>query len=710
MKGNKMTGHKMMTPSNKKPLESGNFIGLKKYRNLIIFLFATILYADTIDLKYASDDTIVITQNAFTKKGIHGIKDIFTNDAFVGLFGKNNLLPGGRYRPLSQAMFAVEKEIFGFNPMVGHLINILFYGLLCVLLFKVLKKLFENTISESQFFSLSFVATLLFCAHPIHTEVVANIKSRDEIMGLIFSLMSLSFTLDYLKSTKIYFLILSGVSFFLGMLSKENGFTFVAVIPLAVYFFRKATAKQYLIILLPVIVAVAFYFLLRLQVLGTRIQNVSTDELLNNPFLGMTTIEKFATILFTWLKYLVLLIFPHPLTHDSYPKQISVYDFSSIYVWLSVALILLFMFFAFKGLKSKKVYTFALLFFYITFSVVSNLFFNIGTFMNERFVFVSSIGFVMIIAWLLTEIPLQRAFSKSNRQIISIVLFLILSLYSIKTITRNRNWYDDFTLFTHDVEISVNSTKCNTSAGGKLLEKADSTKNEAEKQQYILKAVKYLKKGIAIYPENFQALNLLGNAYVKQNMYDSAFHYFNKYYLIKPKSAVVIQNLWYLGETANKAHEYNIAEKCYLILLSTKNDSPEFCFGMGTAKLGMNKTDTAKQWLLKAISFKPDYGDAYSKMGELYGRYLMKLDSAEYFFNKALQINPKDASSLENLGIVFGIKKDFKSSIIYLNKALEYNPTKAGIYYNLAGTYHNLGDTINEQECLKKWNSLKNAQ
>jgi tetratricopeptide (TPR) repeat protein len=574
----------------------------------------------------------------------------------------------------------------------------------------VLKKLFENRSSETHFFSLSFVASLLFCAHPIHTEVVANIKGRDEILSLIFSLMSLSFTLDYLRNNKIYLLILSGLSFFLGLLSKENVFTFVAVIPLAVYFFRKANAKQYLIILLPVIVAVVFYFLLRLQVLGSRIQDVSSDELLNNPFLGMTAVEKFATLLFTWLKYLVLLIFPHPLTHDYYPKQIQTFTFNSVLVWLSIAIIILLVYFAVKGLKNRKIYAFAILFFYITFSMVSNLVFNIGTFMNERFVFMSSVGFVIFIAWLLTEMPVKQSVPKINPKFLTVFLFMILSLYSIKTVTRNRDWYDDFTLFTHDVEISVNSAKCNTSAGGKLLEKADSTKNEAEKQQYIFKAKKYLKRGLEIYPENFQTLNLMGNAFVKQNRYDSAFYYYNKCFCLRPKNSVIIQNLWYLGEVTNKANEYKIAEKSYTLLLESKKNSPDFNYGLGVAKLGLNSVDSAKRLIQKAISLKPDYGDAYSKLGEIYGKYLMKLDSAEYFFNKALKINPGDASSLENLGIVYGIKKDYVKSLDFFKKALELNPDKAEIYYNLAGTYHSLGDTKSEQECLSKWKDLKNTQ
>ena len=45
---------------------------------LIIFLFSFLLYGNTLTHDYALDDAIVITQNQFTKKGIDGIKEIFT--------------------------------------------------------------------------------------------------------------------------------------------------------------------------------------------------------------------------------------------------------------------------------------------------------------------------------------------------------------------------------------------------------------------------------------------------------------------------------------------------------------------------------------------------------------------------------------------------------------------------------------------------------
>ncbi len=139
-----------------------------------LFLLATIIYLPTITFDYVLDDGIVIHENKFTQKGIKGIKEIFTHDSFVGYFGEEvKYVAGGRYRPFTQFIFAIQKELFGFKPWIGHLTNILSYALLMVILFLTIKALlafppFNNENAKV----IAFISTLLYLFHPIHTEVV----------------------------------------------------------------------------------------------------------------------------------------------------------------------------------------------------------------------------------------------------------------------------------------------------------------------------------------------------------------------------------------------------------------------------------------------------------------------------------------------------------------------------------------------------------
>ncbi len=678
-----------------------------KYIKWIVFVFALVLYADTLDLKYTLDDSLMITENDFTKKGFSGIKDIFTNDAFVGFLGKNNLLPGGRYRPLSQVMFAAEKEIFGFNPFVGHLINVLLYAFTCMLLYVILMKLFKNFKADQWFLTIPFVASMLFTAHPLHTEVVANIKGRDEILCLFFCLLIVVFTLRYLEKQKIYLLIINFFLFLLAILSKENALTFLAIVPLLLFVFTKPRVKDYFIVLTPLILAVLAYFVLRIGMIGARF-NTTTQELLNDPFVGASVMQKYATILLTWLKYLWLLIFPHPLTHDYYPKQIPIIDFSDFRALLSLLVFGALLVFALLKIKSKNILAVGILFFFISFSIVSNFVFVIGTFMNERFMFTALLGFTVIIAYFLSVVLKKKIKNpKTYRTSAMIILVVLLSAYSIKTISRNRVWMDDLTLFTTDVKVSANSTKCNTSAGGKLIEKADSIDNEAQKQKYLGQAVKYLNKAVEIYPINTNALLLLGNAYFKQEEYVKSRDSYQRCLVINPKNKFALNNLRNVAIVSNRDKMYGEALKNYELLLKYKPGEAEYYFGLGVAYRGLNKFDSAIISLEKAVELKPDYVDAMSKMGEIYGQNLNMFDKAESCFLKAIEIKPDDGSSLENLGIVYGIRHDYKRSIFYLQKALKLNPEKYQIYLNIAETYRIMGDMKSYQAYLIKSEKYK---
>ena len=184
------------------PTKKDNF-----FLYLILFVFAFVLYGNTIFHDYALDDCLMITDNHYTQSGIKGIKDILLFDTCKG-YGDNmlNSTTGGRYRPLSLVTFALEKEFFGKNSHVEHFNNILLYAITGIFIFVVLSKLLKKLPRPNLFLSVPFITALLFLAHPLHTEVVANIKSRDEILALLFSLITLYLFINYLESSKKIFL------------------------------------------------------------------------------------------------------------------------------------------------------------------------------------------------------------------------------------------------------------------------------------------------------------------------------------------------------------------------------------------------------------------------------------------------------------------------------------------------------------------------
>jgi protein O-mannosyl-transferase len=306
-------------------------------------LLAFLLYANTLSHDFVLDDGIVITENDFTKKGFGGIWQILTTDSFHGFFkdgDKQNLVSGGRYRPLSVVLFAVEYQFFGKNAFLGHLFTIIWYSFMCFILLITLQLLFKE-VKHGKL--IATIAAIIFTIHPIHTEAVANIKGRDEILSLLFSVLALYSLLIWIDERKKMGLYAGIFSFFLGLLAKENAITFLGVIPLAIWLFRsndtKLAIKTGLVLLVPGIVFLA----IRQSILGDTFVAESM-ELMNNPFLKFeggryipfTSGERLATIIFTWLLYLKLLFWPLVLTHDYYPRHIEMMTFANWQVILSV--------------------------------------------------------------------------------------------------------------------------------------------------------------------------------------------------------------------------------------------------------------------------------------------------------------------------------------------------------------------------------------
>jgi tetratricopeptide (TPR) repeat protein len=479
---------------------------------IAIIILTCILYGNTLSNKYALDDLYAITGNTFTQKGFSGIPDLLSRDFFAGYYGDQKVvLTGGRYRPLSLVTFAIEHQFFGENPGISHFINLLLYALTGCLLFSLLKNLLRGKSKGKWFSSIPFIASLLFIAHPVHTEVVANIKGRDEILSLLGALLTAFYSLQYIDQKKYKYLIYSFISFLLACLSKENAFLFILIIPVMIYFFREFRWKENLYSISPILLAGLLFWLIRISVLGN-LNAAPSAELLDNPFVEASLTQKYATIIFSLGMYVKLLFIPHPLTWDYYPYHISLKSWGDGAVIASLLVYALLIVFAIIGIRKKKVLSFSILYYLIGIFLVSNILFQVGVFMAERFLYLPSVGFCLAIAWLWVE-KVVPGLAKEKYQITATAAFLalVLFLFSFKTISRNKVWKDDFVLHTVDAETSYNSAKGNNIAGQWYAWAANQAGTQKTKDSLLLKAYELVNKAVTIHPGYTDAWFRLGN-------------------------------------------------------------------------------------------------------------------------------------------------------------------------------------------------------
>ncbi len=646
----------------------------KTWAYAILTALVFILYGNTISHQYALDDAIVVTQNVYTKQGVEGIDDILANDTFMGFFKKKkDLVAGGRYRPLSLVTFAIEYEFFGRNPHVSHFVNLLLYAIAVLVLYQLFLLLFREHQAE-WYFSIPFIAALFYLVHPVHTEAVANIKGRDEIMALIGSLLSLYYAVLFVDKKKSRFLLWSGIAFFLGIMSKENTVTFLGIIPLTIFFFRKTKAKTYLATWLPAVLAFAVFFIIRQSVLGP-VSSAEPNELMNNPFLEASVAEKYATIMYTLGYYIKLLFFPHPLTYDYYPYRFPIMDWGNFYVLLSLFLYIGLIMAALIGLKKRSVSAYGILFFLITISIFSNIVFPIGTFMNERFLFMPSVGFALVLGWFFVSVV--PAWMKSRRKVQAVIyplIALLLIAMSIKSISRNRVWKDDLTLFTTDVKTSYNSAKSTCSAGGKLLEYAETFDDEDQKKKIREKALNYLRQSVSIHPTYRDALLLLGNAHYQYNgNYDSTIYYYKQILKRNPNYKLIYDNI----------------EKIFA---------------------GYNDVDHKIQIYEEIREINPDRFEPNYALGNLYGKHKNNISKAIFYLRKALKQKPNSAKTLKDLGVALGMNGKPNESLKMFKKALEITPDDPDLYRNIALTYRIMGETDQAAKFMARAREIKSQK
>jgi len=685
----------------KKPLLEV-ILSKSKYQYLLLFLLVFMLYGNTLTLQFALDDRLLITENAFTKKGFAGIKDILTNDSFVGFFGeKKNLLTGGRYRPLSQVIFAMEFEFFGLNPFIGHLINILLYSLTCMVLLMVLKRLFASYRGLLRY--LPYLATLFYMAHPLHTEVVANIKGSDDILSFLLSISTLFFIIKFFDKRQAYLLIIAAALFFLAFTAKENAITFLGVIPLCLYFFFKPKIKDYFLTILPLGIVAVLFIYIRFAVLGFQLNIGVEKELLNNPFIGTGTADKFATIFYTMGVYIKLLFFPYQLTHDYYPFHIEIVKWTSFKAILPLLIYFMLAVYAVWGCLKKQLPAFGVAIYLMTFSISSNIVFNIGTFMNERFMFVPSLGFCIILAYLLiTWLTKMKGNQQKIGSYIGIVTLIIMMLYSIRTFSRNFVWKNDFTLFTTDVNVSENSAKCNVSAGGVLIEESQKTKDPVQKEEFLNRALKYLEHGVKIHPHYVAAWVLYGNAYLYLEKFKETFVCYENALNIAPKNKDALNNMAHLAQLLDSKGFYDFSITVFNKLNNYEPLSHDNRYQLARVYENKNKIDSAMTILFAIVKEDSMYFNAHSKLGELYGKVYNNIDKSLEHLLIAYKIKPGDASNLENIGIAYGIKKDFANSLHFFEEAMKINPDKPELYMNVSQTYDIMGNKAKGEEYKRK--------
>ena len=602
---------------------------------IFFFIMALLLYGNTVRNKWALDDELV-THNDVSKLGLKAIPKIFSTYymATKGNVGEQS----ADYRPVVKLTFALESQLWGSERAgLSHFINILIYFFISILLFFLLKKLFKN-----YNILFPFLITVIFMAHPVHTEVVASLKNRDEMLAFLCGLGGMHYILQYVETKRSRFLIYTLLVFLTGYFSKTSILPFLAIYPLVLWFFTDVRPKKIATIIISVLaVALVAHFLPRMFL--PHISRV--NSYIENPlYFEKDLFLRLGTALSSLLFYLRILVFPYPLIYYYGYDMIPLTGLFNIRVFLSLVLYSGLLLIALRKLREKHVLSFAILFYLIFISMYSNFLVPVPGIVAERFVFEASVGFSIALVWLIFMIfrtdPKSLTIEFTERFLIIAVILVLVLPSTYYTIKRNKNWSSLFDLYASDIGHQERSAKSNIQIAGHMMSlvyKAKPDDQDMYRQSFTPNILKFFKKGLDIYPKNYEALNDLGSVYLNFAMMpDSALIFLRQAVALDPGKQPAWVNM---GLAYRKLHQVDSAMYCYQKVLQINPDEVKAVFKMADLYADQGNFPKAIKMNEEVMKKFPEMDAPYLNIGNYYIQHHDTATAVNYW-EQAAQKNP----------------------------------------------------------------------
>jgi tetratricopeptide (TPR) repeat protein len=595
-----------------------------KLSNLTIFFILLLsgiaLYFNAFDNDFTFDDFSVIVFNEQIRK-IENIPKLFVSPYLSNIDDPRNAI----YRPLGAVAIALLYSIDGQSPAVFHLTTSILHGINAFILFLLLVLLFKRR-------DFAFIGAFTFLIHPAQTDVVATGVGISTLLMGFFSLLALLFYLKSDNSKK--YLVLSVIFYFLSLFCREDGAFIFAFIVLYDFFEKynlkiKKLIKEKIVIYLSYIIAFSLFFLIRINVVGV-VMRQDFGYILN-PLVQESFFVRIMTGLHILVfEYLRLLFFPLKLCPFYAYNQVTIihtpFNFSFLVSLLILFFIAFITFFLYR--KGNRVYLGILLFFSIMF-FFSNIPLLPGSIVAERMMYVSMAGFGIVLAGIYKF--LAKQISKYGAILIFVIIF---SLFSVRTYVRLNDWEDNLHLFKSMVEEFPNNCMGHSHLGNTYFQMLE-----------YVKAIKSYKRSLEIYPDYNYNYAQIGRALANLGDYDGAIEKFT-YLIQKGEGTSLVYS--FLGDTYKMQKKYDKAIQIYQEGLKKFPEDRHLRFRLGKALANTQQYSRAiEEYKALTDEFNQIYFYFFD-LAEVY-REIGKIDSAIYYWEETLQLNPNFKSVKDSL-------------------------------------------------------------
>jgi protein O-mannosyl-transferase len=643
---------------------------------LVIAIFAA--YAQVTGFSFLIlDDPTYVKNNPFVGKGItlEGIRWAFTSTY------------AANWHPLTWISHMLDVQLFGRNPGMHHLMNVMMHAANTILLFIALRMM------TGALWRSAAVAAL-FALHPLHVESVAWISERKDVLSAFFWLVTMISYSWYARNRnmKRYGLVL--FFFLMGILSKPMVVTLPFVLLLLDFWplgrfqpepWGKTLAAEHgkapgisRTGWFCVAEKIPFFVLSGISSYITLIAQHKGHAIINLEQAGL--MARVMNVIIAYVAYIEKAFLPVHLSayYPYYPS------YPPILVMLSGLLLVLVTVLAFLKRREAPYFMVGWLWFLGTLVPVIGIV-QVGTqAMADRYTYVPMTGIFLCLVWLFADVFGKNRYGKPLLAISFIFLLMVLTLA-----TRNEAayWKNSEVLFRRAIDVTGNNYLAHYGLGCVLSGKGD-----------INQAVKEYREALKCNPKFIEAYNNLGSALFLKGDEDGAIRCYLAALSLNPHRADIFQNI---GAAYYRKGNMRYALIYFRRAVLEEPDNQDAQHDLKAAGNAQAKIEKRISEISEGMAKEPHNVKLHMELGRIYHQQ-DEYDAAIGQYQKVLSLEPGNIQALDLLTRIYYAKKDYPKAIDTLLEIRRLYPDNPGLSYDLACLFAKENKHEESVRCLEQ--------
>lgn len=637
---------------------------------LALPLLAAVVYLNSLGGGFVWDDRFLVLNNPRVQSVRH-LPDLLTSD-YVYVAETNQAY--GYFRPLSSLSLVADWALWGADPRGYHLTNVLLHAAATLAAALLAARLGLNRAG-------AWAVGALFAVHPIHTESVAWIAGRTDVLAFLLTAAAFAVHLgprgrQPMVRTEAWREPAAVLLFALALLAKEMA----AVLPLWIAAWealekdggerRSRRWLRALRVAAPYLVVLALYALIRFVWLEVPAPAPPPEHAL---------LPALLTLPVTLLRYLVWMAAPFDLrAYVQNPYVTGLADPRLLVALLALA-VLAWVILRLARRRPAALGLATLL--VLSFAPIANLAriggpSDMGAPMAERFCYLPSFPFLALAA-LAVDAGLGRALRpRWGARAAAALLVVLVALFGAQTWARNRDWRDDATLFAREAERTPTAPLLWINLAQAQLRLGRAGEADAS-----------LRRAEALAPESLGVLAARAQWLVFAGRAEEALPLQRRVASDAERNAVARANLAFLLRVTGRIEE---ARPILEELIAALPDYPAPYFNLAELHRSRGEWDAAARTWRAYLELQPD--DPRGLEGLASAEVALgRTDRAEEVYLSGLRGRPADARLLNNLGLVRLGAGDLDGAIEALESASRVDPRYDKARFNLASVLARAG-------------------